>query len=68
MAEDAGQGMPVCVASTKLLRGRETLPEEPLRFSPVSLSTPAQLQSKQTSDDTSIDEHTDLTWFKGAEW
>jgi hypothetical protein len=57
---------PVCVASTNLRNGSVTTPN-PLSPSGSS-STPAFYQSETASDDTLIDEDSQLTWFKTAEW
>ncbi|KAJ5506869.1 hypothetical protein N7453_005826 [Penicillium expansum] len=64
--ENAKEWTPVCVASTRKQR-KEPSPINSSRLSSATLST-VQSQPEATSSEESIDQDTDLSYFKSAEW
>lgn len=66
--ENAGDHVPICIASTKPRNDGGTPPDESNQASSDLLSTSKDAQSTPTSDEQSGGDHDELNWFKSAEW
>ncbi|CAG8934464.1 unnamed protein product [Penicillium salamii] len=65
---DAGQLVPVCVASTRQRNDGATSLEEPAPASSDASSISSRVESTVASDEKPTSGDTDSNWFKGAEW